>query len=166
MTSMTIKSIAAGFAGLGLAMSASAATNWELSTPEEEGVVPHVTMTNADGPTVSLFCSDKLGVQAAVHLEGADFSNSVAAKSKMRTRTVDISTDSMSERGDAWGYVRNAKTIISTRPWQGKRLFNAAIKGESVTLDVARVGAYTLTMPTTDKAFSTFAKSCSATAPN
>ncbi len=165
MTAIVVKSAAASLAGLGLALSAHAAdTNWQLSQPVEEGAKSFLFAEDAGGPSVALYCSDQMGLQAAVHLNGTDLENSaIQSNSKLRNRNVALSTDSMAEKDADWAYVRQAKVLISTKGWQAKRMFNAAIKGEPVQMDIQRVGAYTLTLPPVDDTFKTFAKSCAAT---
>ena len=157
----------AAASGLGLTLSAHAAdATWQFSSADDADRAL-VFAQDVGGPSLSLVCSDKLGVQAVLYLNGADAGEAtISSNSRVRSRSVGMSTDTVAEKKDSWGYLRTQKLLVSTKSWQGKRIFNAAIKGENVNLGISRLGDYTLTLPPIDENFTAFATSCNATNPS
>lgn len=121
------------------------------------------TVTDA-GPSVALTCSENVGVQATVYLNGNSIDEmQINTKSGLRTRKGSITTEATEERDGVWLYIRPAKTLVSTKGWQGKRIYNAAITGSPVSMTVARLGEMSFTLPGVDEQFKSFATSCEAT---
>ncbi len=137
---------------------ASAASAWDLS---EQGDKSFLYAKDDSGASVTLACSEKLSVQATVYLDGNEMDDlSVLDRGRISTRQVTLDTESTEPRGDRWAYIRSAKALISIKPWQGRRIYNAAVTGSPVSIDIRRVGEYTLNLPPVDDNFKSFAKSC------
>lgn len=121
------------------------------------------TVTEA-GPSVALTCSDSVGVQATVYLNGNEIDETqIKSTAGLKTRKGSLVTETTEERDGTWLYIRPAKTLITTKGWQGKRIYNAAITGSPVTMSVYKIGEVSFQLPGVDEAFTQFAKSCEAT---
>ena len=143
------------------ANAADAEGAWDLG--EKDGKSFLHTVTEA-GPSLTLSCSDKVGIRATVFLKGNSIDElETASDARPRARRVSVDTSTTDPRSGAWAYVRTAGKLISTKSWQGKRLYNAAITGSPVTMDVFKVGEMTLALPGVDENFTSFASSCDAT---
>lgn len=131
---------------------------------DEDGL--YLLAENAEGPTIMLGCSDRLGVQARIYLNGMTQEDlKLEPVRRVKTRMVSIDTESSDPKKYPWAYLRTKQQLVSVKAWQGKRLYNAAIKGEEVQLDIARIGDFSFTPPTINDDFKTFASTCTATAP-
>ena len=120
-------------------------------------------MSDPTGPSVTLTCSDKMGVQAVLYLNGNSMDDlTVDTSTRITSRQVEMTSDTTQAKDGEWLYVRRAKTLVSTRGWQGKRIFNAAVSGSSVSFDIFRVGEYTITPPAVNDDFKTFVSDCSS----
>ncbi|MBO6689143.1 MAG: hypothetical protein JJ931_10225 [Henriciella sp.] len=154
-------------------LGSAAATEWKVGNLMPEGQEPtsdadglYVLAENAEGPAIMLGCSDRLGVQARVYLNGMTPAGLAVEKARrVKTRSVKISTDSTEAKRDTWAYLKSKGQLISVRPWQGKRIFNAAIRGDIVNMDVTKVGDLAIELPEINDAFKSFAATCAATAP-
>jgi len=115
---------------------------------------------------VKLACSPTLGVQATIYLDGQEVSDQrlkYLAKRRIKLRDGAVDTASTTEKSGTWAYIKATEMLVSAEPWQGRRIYNAVIKGESVDIDVDKVGEVSLTMPAMNDAFKAFATSCDAT---
>lgn len=164
MNHITRNCIALTFLGASAALgahAADAAGGWTLG--EKDGASYLHTVTDA-GPSVMLSCSDTVGIRATVFLNGDDMEAAETAEGgKARTRRVALDTASTDSRSGAWGYVRTQGKLISSQSWQGKRIYNAAITGSPVSMDIFKVGERSFELPGVDDHFKSFASSCDAT---
>ena len=151
--------LAAGTAGFA-AHAADAESAW--SAGEKNGKTFLYT-ADASGPSVTLNCSDKMGIQAVVYLNGNGMDDlEVNTKTRLRSRNIELASETTEPKDGDWVYLRSAKTLISTKSWQGKRIFNAAVTGSPVTMDIARLGSYTITPPAVNDEFKAFVAECDA----
>ena len=142
------------------AHAADAESNWSLG---DNNGTPYLYMSDPTGPSVTLTCSDKMGVQAVLYLNGNSMDDlTVDTSTRITSRQVEMTSDTTQAKDGEWLYVRRAKTLVSTRGWQGKRIFNAAVSGSSVSFDIFRVGEYTITPPAVNDDFKTFVSDCSS----
>lgn len=152
---------ATALAATALSFTASAADAESAWTLTENNGASFLYMADASGPSVTLSCSDKMGVQAVVYLDGNSVDDLGFSKnSKVRSRKVALESETTEPRDGTWAYLRNAKVLISTRGWQGKRIFNAAVTGSSVSMDVFRIGTVSITPPTVNDDFRSFVSEC------
>lgn len=151
--------VAALAASVTLAANASDAdSSWDFADVEGKTFLHTVT---AAGPSVALTCSDSVGVQATIYLNGNSIDETrIKSTAGLQTRKGSLDTETTEEREGPWLYLRPAKTLVSTKGWQGKRIYNAAITGSPVTMTVARLGEMTFELPGVDNAFKDFAQSC------
>jgi|GEM_PF-3351645 len=164
MKHFTRNCVALGFLAASATLGAHAADaegGWALG--EMDGKT-YLHAETAAGPSVMLSCSDTVGVRATVFLNGDTMEAAAnAQKSKVRARRVSVDTNSTDPRSGAWGYVRTQGKLISTKSWQGKRIYNAAITGGPVSLDIFKVGERSFELPGVNDEFKSFASSCDAT---
>lgn len=154
-----VLTLAAGTIGFA-AHAADAESAW--SAGEKNGKTFLYT-ADASGPSVTLNCSDKMGVQAVVYLNGNGMDElDINTKTRLRSRKIELDSDTTEPRDGDWLYLRTAKTLVSTKSWQGKRIFNAAVTGSPVTMDIARIGSYTITPPAVNDDFRAFVSDCDA----
>lgn len=143
------------------AHAADAEGGWALGEKDGKAYLHTVT---AAGPSVMLSCSDTVGVRATVFLKGDSMDSAEnGSKGKARTRRVSIDTESTDPRSGSWGYYRTQGKLVSSKSWQGKRIYNAAITGSPVSMDVFKVGEMSFDLPGVDDQFKSFASSCDAT---
>lgn len=125
------------------------------------------TLFTQTGETaIKLACSPSLGVQATIYLKGVEVSDDrlkYLPKRRIKIRDGVVNTESTTEKSGAWAYIKATDMLVSSEPWQGRRIYNAVVKGESVDIDVDKVGEVSLTMPAINDDFKTFARSCDAT---
>lgn len=148
--------------GLGIATAATllatSASAWELGETAEKSFL---YTKDTSGVSVALTCSDSMGIQATVYLDGNEIDNlATRAPGRLALRKVTLQTDSTEPKSDRWAYVRSERTLISTEAWQGRRIYNAAVTGSPISMNVRRVGDYTLNLPAVDDDFRTFSNSC------
>ena len=142
------------------AHAADAESNWSLG---DKAGTPYLYMADATGPSVTLTCSDSMGVQAVLYLNGNGMDDlTVNTNTRISSRKVEMTSDTTQAKDGDWLYVRRAKTLVSTRGWQGKRIFNAAVSGSPVSFDIFRVGEYTITPPAVNEDFKTFVSDCAS----
>ncbi len=164
--------IAAILIASGLTMTAAAA-EWKSGTLLPDGAEAasetdglYVLQETTEGPTVLLRCSNNVGIRAQVFLKGMTQDELVLRDlRRAKTRMVEITTESTEPRKYLWAYMRSNGELTSVRDWQGKRIFNAVVKGETIDLDIARVGPVSITPSKINADFKAFAKTCEATAP-
>lgn len=151
---------------------AAAEAGWKLGNsnpyisaddgPVEDGLF--VFAEDVGGSSIALACSEEIGLQAVLFEDGATI-DAMGPMDLQRAadRPVKIATESTNPRRADWSYVRAVKGLVSQEGWQARRLFNATIRGEAVELYANHSGNFTLNLPAVDSAFTTFAKTCSAT---
>ena len=152
---------------------APAYADWKVGNLTPEGDAPtseadglYLLAENPEGLTVMLGCSDRLGVQARIYLDGmTQDALQLEPVRRVKTRMVEIETESSEAKKYPWAYLRTKQQLVSVNAWQGKRLYNAAIKGEPISLNIARIGDFSITLPEVNDDFKTFASTCEATAP-
>lgn len=141
------------------ASAADAESTWTLG---DNGGAAFLYMSDPTGPSLTLNCSERMGVQAVLYLDGNSVDELVLDPGRVSSRTVSLDTDTTDARKGDWAYLRQAKTLISTRGWQGKRIFNAAVSGSPVSIDIRRVGSVTVTPPAVNDAFREFVADCNS----
>lgn len=164
MKHLTRNCIALTFLGASAALgahAADAAGGWALGQKDGSSYLHAVTDA---GPSVMLSCSDTVGIRATVFLNGETMEAAETARDgKTRARRVSLDTDSTEVRSGAWGYVRSQGKLVSSKSWQGKRIYNAAITGSPVSMDIFKIGERRFELPGVDDQFKSFASSCDAT---
>lgn len=142
------------------ASAADAESTWKLGDNNGNAFL---YMADASGPSLTLNCSERMGVQAVLYLDGNSIDElTIDGSRRITSRKVTMESESTEARDGDWAYLRKAKTLISTRGWQGKRIFNAAVTGSPVSIDIRRVGTVNVTPPEVNDEFREFVESCSA----
>ena len=146
------------------ASAADAESTWTLS---DNGGAAFLYMSDPTGPSLTLKCSEQIGLQAVLYLNGNSIDDLVidgdrVNSRRLSARNVTLDTDTTDARKGEWVYFRQVKTLISTRGWQGKRIFNAAVSGSTVSIDIRRVGTFNVTPPAVNDDFRELVAGCSA----
>lgn len=140
------------------AHAADSDSSWALG--EKDGK-SFLHMTDASGPSLTLNCHDRMGLQAVLYLNGAEIDDlALNSTTRLSTRNVDMDTATTESRDGEWVYLRRAKVLISSKGWQAKRIYNAAVTGSAVSFDVSRVGEYSVTPAPINDSFKSFVASC------
>ncbi|MCR9080342.1 MAG: hypothetical protein NXH78_14695 [Hyphomonadaceae bacterium] len=164
MKHLTRNCVALTFLGASAALgahAADAAGGWTLS--ESNGSSLIYAATDA-GPSVALSCSDQVGIRAVVLLNGESLEEALNAPgARAKSRRVSLETETTDPRAGDWHYIRRQGKLVSTKSWQGKRIYNAAVTGSPVSMDIFKVGERSFELPGVDDQFTTFASSCDAT---
>ena len=146
-----------------LAPAHAATTDWSHRTTDA-GANTLFTTTGETG--IKLACSPSLGIQATIYLDGQEVSDErlkYLPKRRVKLRDGSVETASTTEKAGTWAYIKATDMLVSAEPWQGRRIYNAVIKGEDVSISVDKVGDVALTLPAMNDEFKAFAKSCDAT---
>ncbi len=121
----------------------------------------YTTAFDAPG-NVAIHCVNGV-MTASVGMEPVDFSEILSdwlssQRSKSRMPTMKIN----GERIDAgtWRYVQRFKLLHPGRPHISKKLYNAAIRGETVTLSLDFGNEVTLVLPKPNRDFAHFGAGC------
>lgn len=147
-------------AAAGQAAYAADATGWEYV----EKPNAHVVYTSAtDTPGLALVCTDQGKMTAAVSLDAGNMLEKITDDSdRTRKKSGELTVGDESER-ISWTY-RPATQLVTPKDGKySRRIFNAAVTGALVTVNVSYKDAVQLDLPSVDAAFTEFAQSCAAT---
>ena len=156
--------LTAALASLAIAVPAQAAAySWEVRNQTEDGRVTSIVAESEDKTGVMLSCTtDKLvagvGVGPGLIAERLD-QRTKRIKRKRGTTTI----GDREPLREPWAYLPSTQIAISRAGVTGKRLFNAAVRGDTVSVKVDGTDTATFTFPAQNDVFKAFAKSCSAT---
>ncbi|MEM9842219.1 MAG: hypothetical protein AAF767_06200 [Pseudomonadota bacterium] len=157
---MTLQTACVRLIAIAMAASCAAfsATAWELNAESERA---YVYAKDDAGPSLMLACSDQMGIQALVYLDGnAADELGLDGVRRLASRYVSVETETTEPRSDRWRFARSTRTLISIEPWQGRRIYNAVVTGSPVKMEISREGVFTLNLPPVNEAFKTFSKTC------
>jgi len=164
MNHLTRNCVALTFLGASAALGAHAADAAGGWTEGEQNGVSFVHTVTEDGPSVMLSCSDRVGIRATVFLNGDDLEAATnGTAGRIGARRVTLDTNSTEPRKGDWAYLRAQGRLISAKGWQGKRIFNAAVTGSPVSMDIFKLGERSFSMPAVDDQFKSFTSNCAAT---
>lgn len=119
-----------------------------------------VLTTDADQRGVFLACTkDRFFARVATEpMQMAE----MALKQTGRSRTV---TGTLYRNGEVvdeskWGYLPSLKVAVPTTARPAAILFNAAVRGDTIELELPRIGRFSVDVPAADDAFAAFASGC------
>ena len=157
-------SFIAAFTALAVAFPAQAADySWQVRSQTDDGKVLSIVAENESNTGVMLNCtSDRL--TAGVGIEPgliSDRLDKFTSRTKRKKATMTIGEGN--PKREVWTYLPAMKVAISRQGTTGRRLFNAAVRGDTVNWSLDGKGSATFTLPEQNEAFKKFAKSCSVT---
>ena len=160
--SKTIRTCVALGLAIGLTPALANAADWQAGTINYNGeTADYVAFQDEAGPTVSILCVEQPSLQTAVYLDGGEPTDiTIGKRSNTVDRKVTMDSSSTDSREGVWTYLRTSKLLTTTRGWQGRRIFNSAVKGEAVNMDIRFMDDVAFTPPPMNEAFKEFAKSC------
>lgn len=149
---------AAALALVGSASAAEANAEWVLKGGEGSMVM----ITDSDqAPGMMINCNGgKLRV--ALTTEGVDLASLKESK-RVRKADATVSIEGREPIETTLSYLPSRKLAVATQFSDKSKLYNAAVQGKTVSVDMGRRGSFTFTPPAINDTFKTFASSCAAT---
>lgn len=156
--------VSAAIASLVVAIPAQAADySWQVRSETTDGKVMSIVAESESETGVLLSCATGKLV-AGVSVQPGPITerlNQSTKRTKRKKATMEIG-DKEPNR-DVWTYLPTTKIAISRRGTTGRKFFNAAVRGDTVTLTLDGKEGSTFTFPGQNDAFKSFANSCSVT---
>lgn len=148
-------------AGAAHAMPASA-SGWMAWQGQNEAA-PRVIYTDTDDqPGSMLACSEKGEMFAMLTLEPASIPQIMKRNARYARNSNSTVTVGEGEPTSAkFRYAPARKTIESAEHTVAAKIFNSAVKGETLTIKTEREGTLETNLPAPDATFKAFAKTCS-----
>lgn len=139
---------------------APATTEWSLL---EGSNGKAVYSTESGAPALVLGCNDAGKISATFSLDG-DVMDKLEAKSK-RNQLINGSLAVEDDEADKakWVYLKSRNMASPIEGRYARRIYNAAVTGKSVKIDLGRQGSYEYAPPKLNGQFKAFADSCAAT---
>ena len=154
----------AAIASVSLAMPAYASDHaWQVRSQTDDGKVISIIAESETDTGLMLSCkNDRLvaGVSLVTGLV-SDRLDTFTKRAKRKKATTQIGD--RDARRDVWTYLPATKVAVSRQGSTGRRFFNAAVRGDTVSWKMDGKDATTFTFPAQNEAFKSFAKSCSVT---
>ncbi len=144
----------------------ASATAW-LPGKGQTAEAPRIIYAETDTGAALLSCSRQGKLRTILSSSGDDFGNRVHKPAKYR-RGVDVVLTIGDKVNDEarWHYMPAIETIYSSRHTQAAKLYNAAIRGDEVSVSLDGKTYTTMTLPGVDAIFTAFAKTCNAKKPS
>ncbi len=121
-----------------------------------------VYTTQVDEPALVLSCSDQGKVSAVIGIEGNLMENLQEKRSNSVFLRATLTVGDQEPVTDRWRFYTKTKFATPTDGKLKRRLYNAAITGSEVTLDLGRRGTFSFTPPEMNEDFLAFANGCAA----
>lgn len=135
---------------------------WQYSTYENKYSSGEILRTKVEGlpGNVSFSCS-KFGLATTISLAPVDFSDMSEMRVVRReTRRVKLFINNVKSKTTRWHYPDGIKSVSATDNKTKADLYNAAIRGDVVTLKFKKDDAVTLFLPKPNEAFAKFGAAC------
>lgn len=111
-------------------------------------------------------CSERHGLGASVGLQPMDFSKIFETSSgRARRRTVEARFDGGEADNSTWIQLPSLGTIEPRESRMRRKIYNAVLKGETLSLNLDARDPVTITFPPVDESFTRWALECPATKP-
>lgn len=137
---------------------------WKIASSTEDQVVRSIAYGNGDSNGVLLSCVEGQ-LHAVVGMEAGDIIEMIGQQTS-RQRTNDlVLTIGDDEYRSAWTYLPSIKVALSREPVAAKKIYNAAVRGETVSFELAAKDPVTVEFPAMNDAFKRFANDCTVTNP-
>jgi len=164
MNARTKTILAAAIAAAFITPTASA-TAW-LTGKGQTAEAPQIIYAETDTGAALLSCSQNGKLKTILSSNGADFGSRIHQSVKYR-RGVDVVLTIGDIVNDevTWRYMPANETIYSSRHTQAAKLYNAAIRGDEVSVSLDGKSYATMTLPSVDATFTAFANTCNAKKP-
>lgn len=118
--------------------------------------------TEMDGPALVLGCNESGKISATFSLDG-DIEAKLDSRS-LRTRRVSgtLTVEGYEPADTKWAYLPGRNMASPMEGHLARRLYNAAVTGAHVTLDLGKRGTFEYSPPALNSDFETFAAGCLA----
>lgn len=146
---------------LGSAFAASAEGSWSLADLPNGKII---YSTEADGAGLAFGCSTDGRLTAFVNIDGADMTAKMVSEApETRTKPGKLSVGDGEADKTKWTYLPDLQVMTPVHNKITRRLYNAAITGEPVKLELRYMDNIKVTPPAIDDTFKTFSSSCKET---
>lgn len=152
--------LAGAFTGTAFAADeAPAATQWSLLDGSNGKAV---YSTESGSPALVLGCNEAGKISATFSLDG-NVMDKMEARSK-RTRVINgsLAVDEADADKAKWVYLKTRNMASPIEGRYARRIYNAAVTGKSVKIDLGRQGSYEYAPPKLNGQFKAFADGCTA----
>lgn len=118
----------------------------------------------SETPSLAFVCTNEGKLSAIINIDGGDLFEKLAkGSSRVRTKTGILSIENRESTRDSWNYYPATKLAQPTKPSVSRKLYNAAVTGSDVKLDMSFVEDPSISPPALNDDFKAFATTCSAT---
>ena len=161
MNARTKTILAAAIAATFITPAASAAA-W-LPGKDQAAEAPRIIYAETDSGAALLSCSRNGKLRTILSSNGDDFGNRINKIAKYR-RGVDVALTVGDTVGDEtrWRYIPAIDSIYSSQHSQAAKLYNAAVRGDEVSVTLDGDSYTTMVLPAVDSTFKAFARTCNA----
>lgn len=158
---MSKKTIGAAIVAATVLATPAFAAEWKPYGDHSSEAPRAVYAQEGEGIATLLSCNAEGKLSAIVSIKDGDFVRKMQANAPYR-RSVDVSMnrDGVDEGESVWTLIAAVDTIHTKSHTEAAKIYNAAILGQSVQLDVQRKGSVTLDLPSVDDIFTAFATTC------
>ncbi|NQY41130.1 MAG: hypothetical protein HRT80_13645 [Henriciella sp.] len=152
--------LAGAFSGTAFAADeAPAATQWSLLDGSNGKAV---YSTESGSPALVLGCSEAGKISATFSLDGNVMDKMEARSKKTRVINGSLAVEEADADKAKWIYLKRRNMAAPIEGRYARRIYNAAVTGKSVTIDLGRQGSYEYAPPKLNGQFKAFADGCSA----
>lgn len=155
VTSVSLSALALA----GTALAADAESKWVMSGDETAMVM----VTSADNAPGMLINCTTGKLQVALSTEGVDLTELKPSNRKNRRLVAEMKIEDREPIDARVVYSPGQKLVVTQTFGDRSKLYNAAVQGKTVTVDMGRRGSFTFTPPPINDTFRSFASSCDAT---
>ena len=156
--------LTAALASLAIAVPAQAAAySWEVRSQSDDGKVTSIIAESDSETGVLLSCNpDKLVVGVGT-VPGPMTERLDTSTKRVKTKRATTTIGDKEPLRERWAYLPRTQIAISRASVTGKRFFNAAVRGDTVSVKVDGTDTATFTFPAQNDVFKSFARSCAIT---
>lgn len=153
---------------LGVTFAATAHAADGSSTDAEWSLIENsnnrvIYSTAEDAPALILTCSDKGSIKSLISLDGDALGKLSMSSTRSRRVNGELAVGADDSAKINWAYFPSRRMASPIQNRYARRIYNAAIKGAPLTVDLGRRGEYTVSVPQLNDDFKAFAATCSAT---
>jgi len=158
---IAIMALAAAFVPVGASLAATGPNGWTRADLPNGQIV---YSTSEGGSGLAFGCTADGKLSAFVNIDGADMvakltSGTPATRSKPGKLTVDGGEAARTN----WTYMPDLKVMSPKKPQITRRLYNAAVTGDTVQLELRYMDDVSIAPPAIDSEFTAFSSSCKET---
>lgn len=153
--------LAAAFIPVGASLAATGPTGWTRADLPNGQIV---YTTSESGSGLAFGCTADGKLSAFVNIDGADMvSKLTSGKPTTRTKPGKLTVDGGEADKTSWTYMPDLQIMSPKQQQITRRLYNAAITGDTVQLELRYMDDVSIAPPAIDSEFTAFSSSCKET---